>query len=60
MSPASDNSSPVEIVGLAPMAHRIMRGENLGHLRWQLEAHLAEDPTDAAAWLDLGILLEPA
>ena len=58
MSPASDNSSPVEIVGLAPMAHRIMRGENLGHLRWQLEAHLAEDPTDAAAWLDLGILLE--
>jgi hypothetical protein len=40
------------------MAHRIMRGENLGHLRWQLEARVAEDPSDAAAWLDLGMLLE--
>jgi hypothetical protein len=40
------------------MAHRIMRGENLGHLRWQLEARVAGNPSDAAAWLDLGMLLE--
>ena len=58
MSPASESPAPPRIVGLAPMAHRIMRGENLGHLRWQLEARVAEDPSDAAAWLDLGMLLE--
>ncbi|MDR3682530.1 MAG: hypothetical protein P4L11_02280 [Geothrix sp.] len=58
MSPASEHPTPPEILGLAPMAHRIMRGENLGHLRWNLEARVAEDPSDAAAWLDLGTLLE--
>jgi hypothetical protein len=58
MSPASEHPTPVEIVGLAPMAHRIMGGENLGHLRMQLEAKVAKDPSDAAAWLDLGTLLE--
>jgi hypothetical protein len=58
MKPASENPLPVEIAGLAPMAHRIMRGENLGHLRWRLEAQVVEDPSDAAAWLDLGTLLE--
>ncbi len=58
MSPASESPAPPRIVGLAPMAHRIMHGENLGHLRWQLEARVAEDPSDAAAWLDLGMLLE--
>jgi hypothetical protein len=40
------------------MAHRIMQGENLGRLRMQLEARVAKDPSDAAAWLDLGMLLE--
>ncbi len=58
MSPAPESPAPPRIVGLAPMAHRIMHGENLGHLRWQLEARVAEDPSDAAAWLDLGMLLE--
>jgi hypothetical protein len=45
-------------VGMAPMAHRIFRGENLGRVLQQLEARVAADPSDAAAWLDLGILLE--
>ena len=45
-------------MGLAPMAHRIMGGENLGYLRMQLEARVAKEPSDAAAWLDLGTLLE--
>ena len=58
MSPASEHPTPVEIVGLAPMAHRIMGGENLGHLRMRLEAKVAKDSSDAAAWLDLGTLLE--
>jgi len=40
------------------MAHRIMQGENLGRLRMQLEARVAEDPSDAPVLLDLGILLE--
>jgi hypothetical protein len=30
MSPASEHPAPTEIMGLAPMAHRIMGGENLG------------------------------
>ncbi len=58
MSPASEHSTPAEIMGLAPMAHRIMGGENLGYLRMQLEARVAKEPSDAAAWLDLGTLLE--
>jgi len=58
MSPASEHPAPTEIMGLAPMAHRIMGGENLGYLRMQLETRVAKDPSDAAAWLDLGTLLE--
>ena len=56
MSPASER--PPEILGLAPMAHRILLGENLGSLRQKLEARVAGDPANAAAWLDLGTLLE--
>ncbi len=58
MSAAPENSCPPRIAGLAPLAHRIFRGENLGHLRLQLEARVAEEPSDAAAWLDLGTLHE--
>ena len=58
MSSASENPCPPRIAGLAPLAHRIFRGENLGHLRLQLEARVAEEPSDAAAWLDLGTLHE--
>jgi len=60
MSPAPERPTPPEIMGMAPMAHRIMRGENLGRLRMQLEARVKADPADAAAWLDLGSLLELA
>jgi hypothetical protein len=58
MSPAQ--APPPRIMGLAPLAQRIFQGENLGLLRQQLEARVASDPSDAAAWLDLGVLLELA
>ena len=60
MSGASPNIStwPPNILGLAQLGHRAFRGEDLGVLRAELESRVAMDPSDAAAWLDLGILHE--
>lgn len=49
---------PPQVIGLAQLAHRIFRGEDLSVLRAELEARVDANPLDAAAWLDLGVLLE--
>ena len=49
---------PPRVLGLAQLVHRIFRGEDVSALRAELESRVAADPSDAGAWLDLGLLHE--
>jgi hypothetical protein len=60
VAPRAPAPSPISpsLIGLAALARKAMRGEDLGPVLRPLLARLAADPADAAAWMDLSTIAQ--